>query len=180
MGDLPLRTPKDRRLGGPLPRLPANPTHRHPSPNLSFIPSHHAAKGNHGVLILLSEGCPPDWGRFDTRYAPVRRSPANEASFTPAAPRLACVKPVASVHPEPGSNSPLYIFFIVFSVSELHRILSKELNSGTAAPHAKLNCMTAAFPVSFLWVWNNFKELCLCLRARFFARKRVQKYNDFF
>ena len=26
-----------------------------------------------------------------------------------AAPRLACVKPVASVHPEPGSNSSLYI-----------------------------------------------------------------------
>ena len=24
-----------------------------------------------------------------------------------AAPRLACVKPVASVHPEPGSNSTL-------------------------------------------------------------------------
>ncbi len=24
-----------------------------------------------------------------------------------AAPRLACVKPVASVHPEPGSNSSL-------------------------------------------------------------------------
>ena len=27
----------------------------------------------------------------------------------PAAPRLACVKPAASVHPEPGSNSSLYI-----------------------------------------------------------------------
>ena len=27
-----------------------------------------------------------------------------------AAPRLACVKPAASVHPEPGSNSSLYIF----------------------------------------------------------------------
>ncbi len=27
----------------------------------------------------------------------------------PAAPRLACVKPVASVHPEPGSNSSLFI-----------------------------------------------------------------------
>ena len=26
--------------------------------------------------------------------------------YIPAAPRLACVKPVASVHPEPGSNSP--------------------------------------------------------------------------
>ena len=29
-----------------------------------------------------------------------------------AAPRLACVKPAASVHPEPGSNSSLYIHFI--------------------------------------------------------------------
>ena len=28
-----------------------------------------------------------------------------------AAPRLACVKPAASVHPEPGSNSSLYIFY---------------------------------------------------------------------
>ena len=31
-----------------------------------------------------------------------------------AAPRLACVKPAASVHPEPGSNSSLYILY--FSV----------------------------------------------------------------
>ena len=30
------------------------------------------------------------------------------ASYQHAAPRLACVKPVASVHPEPGSNSSLY------------------------------------------------------------------------
>ena len=31
------------------------------------------------------------------------------SSLTPrAAPRLACVKPAASVHPEPGSNSSLY------------------------------------------------------------------------
>ena len=29
------------------------------------------------------------------------------------APRLACVKPIASVHPEPGSNSSLSIFSIV-------------------------------------------------------------------
>ena len=34
-----------------------------------------------------------------------------------AAPRLACVKPAASVHPEPGSNSSLYnlSFFILLS-----------------------------------------------------------------
>ena len=31
----------------------------------------------------------------------------------PAAPRLACVKPVASVHPEPGSNSSL-LFILSF------------------------------------------------------------------
>ena len=30
-----------------------------------------------------------------------------------AAPRLACVKPVASVHPEPGSNSSLYKFYLI-------------------------------------------------------------------
>ena len=30
-----------------------------------------------------------------------------------AAPRLACVKPAASVHPEPGSNSSLYISILL-------------------------------------------------------------------
>ena len=34
----------------------------------------------------------------------------------PAAPLLACVKPAASVHPEPGSNSSLYKFFIILSL----------------------------------------------------------------
>jgi hypothetical protein len=33
-----------------------------------------------------------------------------------AAPRLACVKPIASVHPEPGSNSSLYKFCFVLSL----------------------------------------------------------------
>ena len=45
-----------------------------------------------------------------TRYSPVRRSPASIA--TPAAARLACVRPAASVYPEPGSNSSLYKIFI--------------------------------------------------------------------
>ena len=34
---------------------------------------------------------------------------AGRVLLLPAAPRLACVKPAASVHPEPGSNSSLYI-----------------------------------------------------------------------
>ena len=61
------------------------------------------------VLILISKGYPRAQGRLDTRDSPIRRSPASKASFRSAAPRLACVRPVASVHPEPGSNSPLYI-----------------------------------------------------------------------
>ena len=48
-----------------------------------------------------------------TCYSPVRRSPSGGVATSHAAPRLACVKPVASVHPEPGSNSSLCI--IVFS-----------------------------------------------------------------
>ena len=49
----------------------------------------------------------------------MRRSPAYVASYISAAPRLACVRPVASVHPEPGSNSSLYyLFFILCSVTQ--------------------------------------------------------------
>ena len=36
---------------------------------------------------------------------------AGRVLLLPAAPRLACVKPAASVHPEPGSNSSLYILY---------------------------------------------------------------------
>ena len=40
-----------------------------------------------------------------TRYAPVRRSLSPKTNT----PRLACVRPAASVHPEPGSNSSSYV-----------------------------------------------------------------------
>ncbi|RXI22600.1 MAG: hypothetical protein C7K11_10415, partial [Candidatus Amulumruptor caecigallinarius] len=45
-------------------------------------------------------------------YVLLTRAPVaggRKQACTPAAPRLACVKPVASVHPEPGSNSPLSV-----------------------------------------------------------------------
>ena len=42
----------------------------------------------------------------------MRRSPSVRIATNHAAPRLACVKPVASVHPEPGSNSSLLICFL--------------------------------------------------------------------
>ena len=106
VGDLPLRTPTDRRLGGPLPRRLPNQTHPHPlAINLCSILD--VCIGKHRVLIRLSPGYPLLRARLDTRYSPVRRSPSEFASKLHAAPRLACVKPVASVHPEPGSNSSL-------------------------------------------------------------------------
>ena len=112
MGDLPLRTPTDRRPGGPLPRLLPNQTHPHPiAVNLWY--SLDVRKIQHRVLIRLSPGYALLRGRLDTRYSPVRRSPSTIASYRHDAPRLACVKPVASVHPEPGSNSPLYMFYFV-------------------------------------------------------------------
>ena len=77
---------------------------------LIFNKYYHAVPLFYPVLILLSEGYPSVVGRLHTCYAPVRRSPPKRIATLSAAPRLACVKPVASVHPEPGSNSSLYIF----------------------------------------------------------------------
>ena len=69
--------------------------------------------GSYGVLVAVSSGYPPDRGRLLTCYAPLRRSPPCSIATPRAAPRLACVKPAASVHPEPGSNSSLYINALV-------------------------------------------------------------------
>ena len=70
----------------------------------------------YGVLVVVSNGYPPETGKLLTRYAPLRRSPSQVIANPHAAPRLACVKPAASVHPEPGSNSSLYNY-ITLSLS---------------------------------------------------------------
>ena len=59
-----------------------------------------------GLQTEISPGYPPTAGGLHTRYAPVRHSHVPEGTFTV---RLACIRPAASVHPEPGSNSSLYI-----------------------------------------------------------------------
>ncbi len=58
-------------------------------------------------------------GRLHTCYSPVRRSPPSDYSSC-AAPRLACVKPIASVHPEPGSNSSLSVCFLLYPLLLLY------------------------------------------------------------
>ena len=77
----------------------------------------------YGVLVPISQCYPPVDGRLHTRYAPVRRSPTSNIAITLAAPRLACVKPAASVHPEPGSNSPLYKMFCSKSLALISKVL---------------------------------------------------------
>ena len=77
----------------------------------------------YAVLDGISSAYPPVMGRLHTCYSPVRRSPTNCIATTIAAPRLACVKPVASVHPEPGSNSSLLLSCLfIFSFENLRQL----------------------------------------------------------
>ena len=69
----------------------------------------------YGVLFKVSSDYPPVKARLHTCYAPVRRSPSTIIANCYAAPRLACVRPAASVYPEPGSNSPLLMLWLSFS-----------------------------------------------------------------
>ena len=68
----------------------------------------------HGILAPISQRFVPVGGRLHTRYAPVRHSCALRVATSGLTVRLACIKPAASVHPEPGSNSPSYLisFFL--------------------------------------------------------------------
>ena len=60
-------------------------------------------------------------------YVLLTRAPVaggRKQASCPAAPRLACVKPVASVHPEPGSNSSLLLscfFFFSEIIASRHQ-----------------------------------------------------------
>ena len=82
MGDLPLRTPIHRRLGGPLPRQLPNGTHAYLSAIL-FNKYPHAGPLFHAVLVRLSTGYPPLIGKLHTRYSPVRRSPTASVATRP-------------------------------------------------------------------------------------------------
>ena len=69
-----------------------------------------------------------------------------------AAPRLACVKPAASVHPEPGSNSSLYIHTSQLSPDILNS--SKEINALDSIAFFSVlacTCLSSAFSMIFLF-----------------------------
>ena len=86
-----------------MPHQLANRPRAHPSPP-GLSRAGHAAVPEYPVLITLSRGYPGEGGRLPTCYSAVRHSmhPPRGALTV----RLACVRRAASVHPEPGSNSP--------------------------------------------------------------------------
>ena len=117
---------------------------------------------------------PPHRGRLLTRYSPVRHYQRTEDRrqmtdgpkfrrpfplsplFHPLTVRLECVKHAASVHPEPGSNSPSFLYYIAGSarncattnsclpVYSLLLFLADDLSSSSAVlPQARV----APFPL---------------------------------
>jgi hypothetical protein len=96
VADRPLRPATDRRLGSPLHYLLANLTRAH------FQAINFSPRKAHPVLAVVSNCCPRPEGRFSRVTHP-------SATITEVTVRLACVKHTASVHPEPGSNSPFWI-----------------------------------------------------------------------
>ncbi len=64
-------------------------------------------------LIIIVWGINPNFSGLSPAHRKVvyvfrtRLPVATHILLYRAAPRLACIKPAASVHPEPGSNSPL-------------------------------------------------------------------------
>ena len=102
MDDHPLRPPTRRSLGGPLPRQLANGPRAHPRAK-NFEESGHAA-------ILFASGITPRFRElFRTRgqvaHVLLTLSPLS-ATRGWLIVRLACLIHAASVHSEPGSNSP--------------------------------------------------------------------------
>ena len=85
-----------------------------------------------------------------------------------AAPRLACVKPVASVHPEPGSNSSLLFCFVSFAQASSFSIVVLDgifLRISTSSLYY-FSCLCKCFQ----------RTLLLC---PFFLGTRVQRYYLF-
>ena len=89
-------------------------------------------------------------------YALLTRAPVAIKVLLPhAAPRLACVKPVASVHPEPGSNSSLFKLFSYILAPE--SVIVVQSHTSLTVSIRKIN-----FPILVLLV-----ELCKSLKELF-------------
>ena len=107
------------------------------------------------------------------------------------APRLACVKPVASVHPEPGSNSSLYdIFNVSLGDLVLSRLVTlliySFLQESTVRIFYPVHSNKGHAPLLYYFVCMEklFKDLTLLLVSSDLGgvpfEKRVQRYRVLF
>ena len=99
-----------------------------------------------------------------TRYAPVRHSSSRASSHVTV--RLACVRPAASVHPEPGSNSSSLIFksydyilttnrnFVIFVLKMVYSFVCKK-----PFPVYYLRCQFNMLMNFFLSILKHFSAL---------------------
>ena len=176
VGDRPLRSPSHRRLGGPSPRQPSNGTHARPPPRRRFpaagMPPPRRI-GYHppfpGAVPTGRVGCIRVTHPSATLKAPEGASPV----------RLACIRPAASVHPEPGSNSSLY-----YCLSSLFSVSGSAFARGripaTAGLLGSLSGPAASGGRTLLCWPQTFKELAnLSPLSSPPLRLRVQKYYLF-
>ena len=80
-----------------------------------------------------------------------------------AAPRLACVKPAASVHPEPGSNSSLYISYSKFDSGTLDFLRNQR---------SRFLCCWYLLPCTFVPVFS-INSVILSAFRRFISDSRT-------
>ena len=100
MGDHPLRSPTRHRLGAPLPHQLADGPQAPPKVNFSFTVK---------LLNLYSTcGISKPFGLLSHASGQVTNVLLTRSPLIGLLPsvRLACIRHAASVHPEPGSNSP--------------------------------------------------------------------------
>ena len=107
MADRPLRPATRRCLGEPLPHQQADRPRDPPK-----APEHFLSAPCDALRVLgINPGFPglfPSSGQVS--HVLRTRSPLSHWDRSPGIVRLACIKHAASVRPEPGSNSPLYVF----------------------------------------------------------------------
>ncbi len=116
------------RLGGPLPRQQTNApqVHPRPIPERMFHRKKMPPSCTSGFVLRFQSVFPV---RGQVPYVLLTRSPLETRR---SLVRLACIRHAASVHPEPGSNSPfdLYsdalrlVFMIVFQVQRIDVVSS--------------------------------------------------------
>ena len=180
VGDRPLRSPTHRRLGGPSPRQLANGTHARPRPRLRFPPSGMPLLGNMAYYPAFPPAIRPS-GAGCIRVAHPSATLGSPEGPPPV--RLACIRPAASVHPEPGSNSSLYYCIAILSCLRDGNDHVPPRPPSLGFPSRTLRPPHGSRRGPSLLCWpQTIKELAPEHRSNLdprSSRKRLQRYNLF-